>query len=51
MCISLDVGEEVPRHFPMSRVVLPFSLMPAMLTIDRNIHSMPPVVAKGADKL
>ena len=50
VCVSLNVGEEVPRHFPMSQIILPFSLMPTVLAIDRHIHSMPLVVAPGANE-
>lgn len=50
VCVSLNVGEEVPRHFPMSHIILPFSFVPAVLAIDRHIHSMPLVVAPGANK-
>ena len=50
MCISLDIGKEVTSHLPMSHVVLPLSLMPTMLAIDRYIYSMPLVVAKSSNK-
>ena len=50
VCVSLNVGEEVPRHFPMSHIILPFSLVSAVFAIDRHIHSMPFVVAPGANE-
>ena len=50
VCVSLNVGEEVPRHLAMSQIILPLSLVPAVLAIDRHIHSMPLVVAPGADE-
>ena len=50
VCVSLNVGEEVPRHLAMSQIILPLSLVPAVLAIDRHIHSMPLVVAPGANE-